>query len=281
MIGIPFVKMHGLGNDFVVLDARVTPLPLSATMTRAIADRKTGVGCDQLIVIKPPRNPAADAFMQIRNADGGEVEACGNASRCIASLLMAESGSGQVAVETVAGLLDCRAAANGMVTVDMGIAKLDWKQIPLSQTMDTGTINLSVGPLAAPVGVNVGNPHAVFFVDDVDAIDLERWGPQVETHPFFPQRTNVEAVQRLADGRLRMRVWERGVGVTRACGTGACATLVAAARRGITGRQAEVVLDGGALSIEWRNDDHVIMTGPVARSFSGQIDPSLLSSSLL
>ena len=276
MTGTPFVKMHGLGNDFVVLDARNASFDLSEASTRAIADRKTGIGCDQLIVIEPPRSGEAYAFMQIRNADGDEVEACGNATRCIASLLMEEADSDRVVVETMVGLLDCRAAGNGSVTVDMGPANLDWQSIPLAQEMDTSTINLTVGPLAAPVGVNVGNPHAVFFVDDAEAIDLELWGPQVETHALFPQRTNVEAVQLLPDGRLRMRVWERGVGITRACGTGACATLVAAARRGLTGRQAEVILDGGSLQIEWRDDDHVVMTGPVARSFDGHIDPSLL-----
>ncbi|MCW9034340.1 MAG: diaminopimelate epimerase [Rhodospirillales bacterium] len=277
MDALPFVKMHGLGNDFVVLDARSTPLDLSAEQTRAIANRKLGVGCDQLIIIEPPRNNDAYAFMQIRNADGDEVEACGNATRCIAHLLMTETGQESLIVETVVGLLDCHAVNDGQITVDMGMARLDWQEIPLAQAMGTEQINLEVGPLANPVAVNVGNPHAVFFVEDVETIDLVQFGPQVENHPTFPERTNVEAVHLQQDGSLRMRVWERGVGITQACGTGACAALVAAARRGLTGRKAQVILDGGPLEIEWLENGHIQMTGPIAYSFEGTIDPSLLT----
>jgi diaminopimelate epimerase len=272
-----FVKMHGLGNDFVVLDARAAPLPLDPARASAIADRKTGVGCDQLITLEPAHDRRADAFMRIRNADGGEVEACGNAARCIAALLMRERGTDHVVIETVVGLLDAERRGSDLVAVDMGPVRLDWREIPLARAMDTLHLELTVGPLSDPVAVNVGNPHAVFFVPDAEAVDLETWGPKIEHHPLFPERINVEAVHRQADGSLRMRVWERGVGITRACGTGACAALVAAHRRGLTGRKATVVLDGGPLEIEWRADNHVVMTGPVATSFAGRLDPSLLA----
>jgi len=271
-----FTKMHGLGNDFVVLDVRETGLVLRPEQIRAIANRRTGVGCDQFIVIEPAKDAHADVFMRILNADGSEVEACGNATRCIADLVMEQTGRDHTIIETVVGLLDAHPTADGRISVDMGPVKLDWREIPLADPVDTGSVPLEVGPLANPVAVNVGNPHAVFFVDDAEAVDLERWGPQIETHEMFPARINVEVVQVLNDSQLRMRVWERGVGITQACGTGACASLVAAARRKLTGRRAEVILDGGPLEIEWMPDNTVQMTGPVARSFSGVLDPSLL-----
>jgi len=271
-----FVKMHGLGNDFVVLDTRETGLSLASEQIRAIADRKTGVGCDQFIIMEPAKDTHADVFMRILNADGSEVEACGNATRCIADLVMEQTGKDHTVIETVVGLLDAHPTGDGRISVDMGLVRLDWREIPLAEAVDTGSLPLEVGPLADPVAVNIGNPHAVFFVDDAEAVDLERWGPQIETHEMFPERINVEAVQVLADNRLRMRVWERGVGITRACGTGACASLIAAARRKLTGRKAEVILDGGSLEIEWMPDNHVQMTGPVARSYTGVLDPSLL-----
>lgn len=274
--GRPFVKMHGLGNDFVVLDARAAPLALDAAGAAAIADRKTGVGCDQLILILPPENPAADAFMQIRNADGGEVSACGNASRCVADLLMREGGKRRVVIETKAGLLDAEAVGEALVAVDMGPARLDWQDIPVARPADTLHLDVGAGPLHDPVGVGMGNPHAVFFVPDAEAVDLAGLGPRLEHDPFFPERANIEVAQILSPHRIRMRVWERGAGITRACGTGACATLVAAARRGLTGRKAELVLDGGSLTIEWLPNGHVLMTGPVATSFTGTLDPSLL-----
>ena len=272
-----FIKMHGLGNDFVVLDARAQELSLSADQARAIADRHTGVGCDQVIVIEPAKNDAADAFMRIHNTDGGEVMACGNASRCVASLLMAETGKGSVTLETGAGFLNAQNASGGSITVDMGPARLDWQDIPLAEETDTLHLAFSRGALKDPVAVNVGNPHAVFFVDDADAIDLETLGPEIEHHPFFPERTNVEAAQILSPSQVRLRVWERGVGITQACGTGACATLVAAHRRGLTERKASIILDGGPLEIEWLENNHVMMTGPIAISFTGVIDPSLLT----
>lgn len=272
-----FVKMHGLGNDFVVLDGRAAPLALNAEQVRAIADRRTGVGCDQLIVIEPPAAALADAFMRIRNADGGEVAACGNASRCVASLLMAEKNTEHVIIETAAGLLDAEACGDGLVSVDMGRVRFDWRDIPLSKPADTLHLDVGAGPLRDGVAVNVGNPHAVYFVADAAAVPLEAVGPIIENHTMFPERTNVDVAQVLGPNRIRLRVWERGVGVTRACGSGACATLVAAARRGLTGRSAEVVLDGGRLRIEWLKDDHALMTGPVATSFTGTLDAALLA----
>lgn len=278
MNGIPFVKMHGLGNDFVVLDGRRDPavLDLDDATAARIADRKTGVGCDQLIVIEPARDDLADAFMRIRNNDGGEVQACGNATRCVANIVMGELGRKDVIIETVVGLLDANGLADGRVTVDMGQVKLDWRDIPLAEAVDTNHIPLSLGPLSDAVGVNVGNPHGVFFVDDAESIDIEKFGPVLEHHEMFPERANIEVCSIIDENKIRMRVWERGVGVTRACGTGACAAGVAAARRGLTGRKVEVILDGGPLTIEWLPDDHVLMTGPVATSFSGFLHASLL-----
>ena len=272
-----FVKMHGLGNDFVVLDARASGLALSPAAVRAVADRHRGVGCDQLIVIEPARGSTSDAWMTIYNPDGSESGACGNATRCVAWLLMGQSGDDKVVIETKAGLLDAEARGEGLVAVDMGRARLDWREIPLAEARDTLHLGIGAGPLADPVGVSMGNPHAVFFVDDVAAIDLAALGPVLEHHALFPERANIEIVQVLGPERLRMRVWERGAGITQACGTGACATLVAAARRGLCARKAEVVLDGGSLFIEWLADDHVLMTGPVAVAFSGTLEPSLLS----
>jgi diaminopimelate epimerase len=276
MSGRAFIKMHGLGNDFVVIDARAAPLTLSDAQARAVADRKTGVGCDQFIVIEPPKNGATDATLRIRNADGGEVEACGNASRCVAQLLMRERGTSRVAIDTPAGVIVAEDAGSGRVAVDMGPARLEWQEIPLARAMDTLHLDLTLGPLSDPVAVNVGNPHAVFFVPEAEAIDLKTLGPPLERHALFPERCNIEAATVLSPTRIRMRVWERGVGITRACGTGACATLVAAARRGLTGRTADVILDGGTLEIEWLPNGHVRMTGPVATSFTGVLDDSLL-----
>ncbi|GEO82753.1 diaminopimelate epimerase [Pararhodospirillum oryzae] len=272
--GTPFLKMHGLGNDFVVLDLRAHPLALSPERVRALADRRTGIGCDQLITIEPPRDRGV-AFMGIRNADGSVVESCGNATRCVGAVLLAETGLATLNLESLGGPLVVERAENGLVCVDMGPARLAWDAIPLAHPQDTLALDLSVGPLSAPSAVSMGNPHAVFVVDDVDAIDLPTWGPTVEHHALFPRRTNVEIIQARADGSVRMRVWERGVGMTRACGTGACAALVTAVRRGLVPeRKAPVDLDGGRLWIEWRESDgHVRMTGPATRVFSGVLDP--------
>lgn len=273
---LDFTKMHGLGNDFVVLDVRSSGLALTEAAVRAIADRHRGVGCDQLIVIEPARNAVSDAWMTIYNPDGSQSGACGNATRCVAWQLMRQSGRDKVVIETKAGLLDAEARGERQVAVDMGRARLDWREIPLAEAVDTLHLGIGAGPLHDPVGVSMGNPHAVFFVDDVAAVDLAAVGPVLEHHTLFPERTNVEIVQVLSPDRLRMRVWERGAGITQACGTGACATLVAAARRGLSNRKADVILDGGALTIEWLADDHVLMTGPVAQSFAGRLDSSLL-----
>ena len=275
-MAVEFLKMHGLGNDFVVLDARAAPVALDAGRARRIADRHTGVGCDQLVVIGPAKNALADAFVSFRNADGGEAGACGNASRCVAWLLMREKKTTHAVLETTAGLLDAEAAPGGEISVDMGPARLDWREIPLAKAMDTLHLGIQEGPLADPVGVGVGNPHAVFFVPDADAVALDVHGPKLEHHPLFPERANIEIAQVISDSEIRLRVWERGAGITRACGSGACATLVAAARRGLTGRRARLRLDGGVLTVEWLPDNHVLLTGPVALAFRGTLDASLL-----
>ena len=277
MTDLAFTKMHGLGNDFVVLDARARPLALSDAQVRAIADRRTGVGCDQLLIVEPPRNGAADAFLRIHNADGGEVAACGNGTRCVAAMIMAEKGTQRALIETEAGILEARAGAADEVSVDMGPASLEWRDIPLARDADTLHVGIEAGPLVDPVAVGIGNPHAVFFVDDAEAVPLDAVGPEIEHHPLFPERTNVEAAQVLSPRRLRLRVWERGVGITRACGSGACAALVAAHARGLTERVADIDLDGGTLKIEWRDDGHVIMTGPAAVSFAGTLSGSVLA----
>jgi len=275
-----FLKMHGLGNDFVVIDARNTPYSPAEAEVRAIADRKTGVGCDQFIVVEPAKTAGTAGFMRIRNADGSEVSACGNASRCVGWLLMEETGTDRVAFETNAGILEAFRAGEGRVTVDMGPARLEWTQIPLAGPADTLRVEtVEHAGFAGPVAVNMGNPHAVFFVSDAEAVPLSEVGPVLEHHPAFPERTNVEFAQVLSPTSIRMRVWERGVGITRACGTGACATAVAAARRGLTGRKADVILDGGTLTIEWLEDGRVLMTGPIALSFSGRLSPELVSAS--
>lgn len=281
MSGFPFKKMHGLGNDFVVLDAREAPIVIDAATARAIADRRTGVGCDQVIILEPSRK--ADAFMRIRNPDGGEAEACGNGTRCVAALLFAEAGAQQATIETVAGLLPARIAEGNRISVDMGVPRLEWHDIPLAREMDTLHMDLTIGPASAPalqdpVGVNMGNPHAVFFVDDADAVDLPTVGPMLELHPLFPERANIGICQVLSSDAVRLRVWERGAGITQACGSGACAAAVAAAWRGFTGRDVAVRLDGGTLDVTWRESDgQVCMTGPVATSFSGTLDVSLLA----
>jgi diaminopimelate epimerase len=267
----PFVKMNGLGNDFVVVEAgsaRFAPEPEEA---RAIADRAGGIGCDQLIGLEP--SARADAFMRVWNADGGEVGACGNGARCVGWLVMEASGRDEAVIETAAGLLHVRRARDGVVTVDMGAPGLGWREIPLAREMDTRRIDLDIEPgLAAPGAVSMGNPHVVFFVDDAEAAPVARVGPIVEHDPLFPERANVGFAQIKAADRIRLRVWERGAGLTRACGTGACAAAVAAHRRELAGRSVTVEMDGGELHIEWREADrHVLMTGPVAVEFTGRL----------
>jgi diaminopimelate epimerase len=276
MRGLPFVKMHGLGNDFVIIDGRAGAPALDDKAARAVADRHRGVGCDQLLILEKPRASGADLFMRILNADGSEAGACGNGTRCVADLVMRETGRRHAVIETAAGLLEADADGAGRIGVDMGAARVDWRDIPLARECDTLHVPLSLGPLVDPVCTSMGNPHATFFVADAEAIDLAALGPRLERDPIFPERANIGVAQLLSRTRLRFRVWERGAGITVACGSGACAALVAAARRGVAERKAELLLDGGALAIEWRADGHVIMTGPVATSFSGTLDPSLL-----
>lgn len=268
-----FLKMHGLGNDFVVFDARKDGLALSRDTARALADRRFGIGCDQVVVIERTRN-GADAFLRFQNSDGGEVESCGNATRCIARLLMEEKDKSEIVLDTVGGKLFCTDAGDGLVTVDMGEAKFAWDEVPLARPADTNTFSLNVdGQEHIASAVSTGNPHCVLFVDDAEQAPVATLGPRIETHPMFPARTNVEFVTPLGGDRLRMRVWERGVGITSACGTGACASAAAAFRRGLTGRKVEVVLDGGSLTIELRErDNHVLMTGPATLSFKGDVD---------
>ena len=276
---LPFLKMHGLGNDFVVVDGRTADATLSEAQYRAVGDRRRGVGYDQFLTILPPKNGGL-AYMAIHNPDGSQAQACGNGTRCVASLLMDEAGAEEIVLETVVGGLVCKRAADGRVTVDMGKANLGWTEIPIAVETDTREVTVPGAEAYGPATmVNMGNPHAVFFVEDAEALDLARIGPPIETNPIFPERANIEFVSVLAPDRLRMRVWERGAGITQACGSGACATVVAAARRGmIPGRSASVVLDGGVLDITWRADGHVEMTGPVATSFSGTLDLSALGS---
>jgi diaminopimelate epimerase len=276
MRGADFIKMHGLGNDFVVLDARAQAVALDDDAARRIADRHRGVGCDQVIVIEPAHDRRAAVFMRIRNADGGEVEACGNAARCVAALLLRETGQARIAIETGAGLLEAEAAHDGSVTVDLGPARFAWRDIPLARELDTLHVPLALGPLSDPVCTSLGNPHATFFVADAAAVALAELGPMLEHDPLFPARANIGVAQVLSRERLRLRVWERGAGLTPACGTGACAALVAASRRGLMERSAEVLADGGSLRVTWREDGHVLLGGAVAVSFAGTLDPSLL-----
>lgn len=276
---IHFRKMNGLGNDFVVLDARARPLALKTAQIAAIADRDRGIGCDQVIALEP--SDFADVFMRIWNADGGEVGACGNAARCVAALLVAERGSPHVSIETESGMLAATVARDGSVTIDMGTPRFDWNEIPLSQPFDdTRAVELpqfSDLGLGAAAMVNVGNPHCIFFVENVEAHDLGSFGPVLEHDPLFPERANISLAQVTGPSSLRLRTWERGAGLTRACGTAACAAAVAAARRGLTGRKVTVTLPGGDLVIDWReNDEHILMTGPFALDYQGTIPPELL-----
>lgn len=260
----PFLKMHGLGNDFIVFDARVQSLTLTASQVRGLADRRTGIGCDQLIVVEAADD--ADARMRIWNADGGEVESCGNASRCVAQLI-----GRKASVLTGGGRIELTPDGDG-ATVDMGEPRFDWDAVPLAYAMDTRDMPVGWEMLQRPGAVNVGNPHVVFLVDDIDGVPLAGLGPVIETDALFPERINVNVAEVIGRDRLRLKVWERGVGLTRACGTGACATAVVAMRRGLVDRSVTVELPGGSLRIGWRADGHVEMTGPAATSFSGTVD---------
>ena len=302
---IDFIKMHGLGNDFVLLDGRKTHMHLTPTQIRLIADRHLGVGCDQIMIMHPART-SADIYLQMLNADGSEAGACGNGTRCVASVLLSELGKDTVFIETISGVLSAWRHQD-MISVNMGAARFLPEDIPFlnSELEQEDLIYVpfqQITPETATL-VSMGNPHTVFFVSDVEAVELEKIGPMIEHHSYFPERTNVEFVQLISPTnsptkfqvnacvKLRMRVWVRGAGVTRACGSGACAAAVAAIRRGLIERRAEIILDGGSLWIDVKTDDaetlgvqhsgknNVIMTGPVSHSFSGQITHAFLQSS--
>jgi len=265
--GLRFLKMHGLGNDFVVIDARAggTAAP-APQLVRALADRHRGVGFDQLAVLRTGAD--GRAHVDFRNADGSAADACGNATRCVAQLLMRETGAAAVEIVTGRGVLRAEDAGGGRIRVNMGVPARDWRGVPLAEAHDLDALPLDGAPGAA----GMGNPHCVFLVEDAEAVDPAVLGPAVERHPLFPERTNVEFVQVIDAGTLRMRVWERGGGVTLACGSGACAAAVVAARRGLTGRRVTVHLDGGPLEIDWR-DDGVWMSGPATLVFEGRLAP--------
>lgn len=271
----PFVKMNGAGNDFVVVNALETPFAPTADQVRALADRETGEGFDQLIAIEP--SDTADAFMRVWNADGGQVETCGNALRCVGWLLMQSTGRDRVVIDTLGGPTTATRAGDHRVQVDMGAPGLDWTEVPLAEEMDTRGVELQIGPIDAPLmhtpgAVSMGNPHVVFFTDRQDDGFVRGSGSLIEHHPLFPQGVNVGFANVLAPDRIRLRVWERGAGLTRACGTGACAALVATARRGLTGRAATVEVDGGELMIDWDEaSGHVFMTGPVEIERTGAL----------
>ncbi len=269
-IGLPFAKMHGLGNDFVVIDARGATSPVTATLARALGDRHRGVGFDQLAVI----SDAADTDLQLTfwNADGSLAAACGNATRCVARTEMDRTGTDMLSIRTDRGLLWAVDAGNGLTSVNMGIPMLEWAEIPLSDEVDT--LHLPIE--GDPVATSMGNPHMTFFVADAEAIDLAARGAELEHHPLYPERTNVQFAHLLAPDHLRMRVWERGVGITLASGSSSCAVAVAAARRGLTGRKLRLTLDGGDIEIDWR-EDGVWMTGPTTYVFDGVLTPEFLS----
>ena len=262
--------MHALGNDFVIMDAREKAISLTNDQVQFLANRNRGIGCDQVILLQ--QSPKADLFMRIFNADGGEVEACGNAARCIGLLLIEKEGRQEAVIETKAGLLRCTSPGNNQITVDMGIPRLDWEGIPLAKKQDTLNLDIKVASLKNPVAVNMGNPHAVFLVSDCSSVDLQQLGPILETNSMFPERANISIAEIVDTENIRLRVWERGVGITLACGTAACATLVAANLRGVMGREANVLLDGGSLHICWQKDGRVMMTGPATTSFSGSLE---------
>lgn len=265
--------MHGLGNDFVVVDDRDGSVALDHDQRRLLSNRRRGVGCDQLLIMEQPTNGSADLFMRIYNPDGSESQACGNGTRCVAALVMDELGKNDVVIETIAGDLPSNRADGGLITVDMGKPAFGWTEVPVAREMDTLHLDLDLPGFERPVGVNMGNPHCVFFVEDAEAVQLTDIGPRVENDPLFPERTNVEFASVRSDGSIRMRVWERGAGVTEACGSGTCAMVVAAIRRGLVDSGAYVDLDGGRLRIDWDGENGVLMTGPTAVSFHGTWQP--------
>ncbi len=272
-----FTKMHGLGNDFVVMDLREQSFLLNSATIQHLSDRRFGIGCDQFIVLQKPQNQNADIHMRIFNADGGEVKACGNATRCLGSYLQKQTARDEHLIETAAGSLRTQVLPNGEVSVDMGTPSMKWQEIPLIQETDTLFMPIDVPGLEAPAAVSMGNPHLIFFVKTIMDIPLERFGKELTHHPLFSEGTNVEIVEIVSRNAIRMRVWERGTGITLSCATGACASVVAGVKRGLLDPQVIVHLDGGDLNILY--DNTVIMSGPVSLSFEGQFEAALLKSS--
>jgi diaminopimelate epimerase len=271
--GLPFIKMHGAGNDFVVLDGRARKLAVSAAQAKFLADRRIGVGCDQIIIIETDpdgEGRPTGAFMRILNADGSESGACGNATRCVAALLAEETGEREIMVRTVSGILPSEILGPGLGDVDMGAPGLQWDQVPLAAPADTLHLKIAMGPVEDPAACSMGNPHATFFVDDLTHLPIGVIGPALERNKNFPERANIGFALIENPERIRLRVWERGSGLTLACGSGACAALVNAHRRGLAHNRATLVLDGGELEITWRETDgHVLMRGPAVTSFTG------------
>ncbi|MEP4196152.1 MAG: diaminopimelate epimerase [Aliishimia sp.] len=267
--GLPFMKMHGLGNDFVVLDAREQNLRMTSKIAIALADRHCGVGFDQLAVI----TPGQDAHLTFYNADGSFSAACGNATRCIARMILDETGESELTLTTDRGDLLVKDAGNGLTSVNMGQPQLSWHDVPLSKEMDTLELPIE----GTPTATGMGNPHCTFFVENVESVDLETFGSSFEHNPLFPERTNVQVAQIIGTNHIRMRVWERGTGITLASGSSSCATAVAAVRKGLTGRQVQIDLDGGTLHVNWA-EDGVWMTGPTTHVFSGTLTPEWLAS---
>ena len=274
--GRPFIKMHGLRNDFIIIDGRVSPFEPSIEEIVRICDRREGVGADVLLVLEKPRRvpelSAAYAFFRIFNPDGREVEACGNATRCVGWLFLEESGRDGVVVDTLGGLLECHRAGEKRVAVDMGKLRINWQEIPLSSEMDTLHLKIGAGPLQDPVGMNIGNPHAIFFVENLAAVDLEIYGPELQKHPIFPEEANIGVAQLIDYKTLRLSVWERPGAMTTACGTGACVAVGAAHRRGLTNeKRMTVIMPAGSVEIELQADESVVMTGPVEICFAGYL----------
>lgn len=279
-MSIHFRKMNGLGNDFVVLDGRTHAIAINEAQARAIADRKTGIGCDQVIVME--RSAIADVRMRIWNAEGSEVQSCGNASRCIADLLFDELHMEVATIETTGGFLTAKKTGEHLVTIDQGLPRFGWKEIPLSEDFpDTRHIELQVGPIDAPLlhspsVVNVGNPHCIFWVKDLDVVDLSRVGPMIENHPLFPERANISLAKVVARDHVLLKVWERGAGLTKACGTAACAIMAAGHRIKIIDAKCKITLPGGDLFMAVNDLGHVLMTGPAALDFEGTLPEGLL-----
>jgi len=278
-----FVKMNGIGNEIVVVDLRAKGGTIEPAEARAAAAPQ-GAPYDQLMALYPPRTPGTEAFIRIYNNDGSEAGACGNGMRCVADIVSKQNGKSALTFETTAGILNCWKGVDGLFTVDMGPPRFKWNEIPLAEEFhDTRAIELQIGPIDAPVlhspaVVNMGNPHAIFWVDDVTTHNLERFGPLLENHPIFPERANITLAHITSRDAITIRTWERGAGLTKACGSAACAAVVAAARLKRTNRKVKVTLPGGELTIDWRtSDDHVLMTGPVKFEFAGKFDPALFA----